>query len=63
MTRWADNAITITPKVEAPKTSWWITADVQANHAAFSKRLITEELDRMRQNDRFGGAKKVHSDG
>lgn len=60
MSKWVDHAITQAPKIDAPKDSWWIQSDVQANRAAFSKRLLGDELTRMNLNPRFGGAKKIH---
>lgn len=40
-----------------PLKSWWAEPSVQTDRAAFQKRLVTEELDRMAGAQRFGGSK------
>ncbi len=61
MSKWTDQAITSTPKADAPKDSWWAKPQLQTDYGAFAEQRDTEVL-RMNQN-RFGGRGKVHGDG
>lgn len=59
MTRFTD-PLPHSPKPKPPLRSWWADPALQTDRAAFDQHLETQEMDRIKGSQRFGGSKMTH---